>query len=180
MGKKKEETVAEKEAMDTGVHPLVSLLVARMESHPEEFATDKVSRWTRPVQLVEQFGIEQEKRLLGDALRKVAFDRGHQLAMDELLNGEERRREQQKAAEEQARTKVGGIPPWANQLPAFGGAQNAQGYQQYLPMQAEIARMQHEMDVARTQLEGAAGLFGSSPYGSSGGLWGSLKKAFGG
>jgi hypothetical protein len=82
-------------------HDVVKLLVARMESHPEEFSSDKErysDRWERYISEIEVFGNEADKAALNAKLRDIWMVKIHEKVMDELCNGEERRR---KAREEQ-------------------------------------------------------------------------------
>lgn len=68
------------------VHPVVQLLAARMESHPEEFTG---GRWGMWVSALMEIATPEEKLLL----RKARMDEIHNEVMDELLNGDERRAE---------------------------------------------------------------------------------------
>ena len=92
-------------------HPLVELLLARMKSHPEEFAgspdrlypissTPVGERWGYILTRAQEYATPEEEAAMKEALRSIKLDALHREAMDELLNGDERRR---KVAEEQAR-----------------------------------------------------------------------------
>lgn len=97
--------------MDTELHPVVQLLLKRMESHPEEFedgitARDtytsiKPSRWYHAIEAVKDHGTKADKAALNAALGKIYMDEAHRWTMDELCNGEERRRQSQVEAEAQ-------------------------------------------------------------------------------
>lgn len=100
--------------MEDNVHEVVRLLIARMESHPEEFHGDTISgptyapegdRWWRAKQAVHEFGTEEEKAAVRTAMRKLMLNVAHEWMMDELLNGEERRREWREK-EEQALSRA--------------------------------------------------------------------------
>lgn len=84
-------------------HPLIELMLARMESHPEEFeahhATLHLSRWDTILREMQEHTTEEEKVAIAAKLRIIRMDTLHREAMDELLNGEERRR---KYAEDEA------------------------------------------------------------------------------
>lgn len=83
-------------------HEVVTLLLARMESHPEEFRIgDGVFhlRWSRQIDMIHDHGREADKAALNAKLRDIVMDEVHEQVMDELLNGEDRRR---KEAEEHA------------------------------------------------------------------------------
>ena len=76
-------------------HDVVKLLLARMESHPEEFCSDKErfsDRWERYISDIEAFGNEADKAALNAKLRDIWMVKVHEKVMDELLNGEDRRR----------------------------------------------------------------------------------------
>lgn len=70
------------------VHPVVQLLATRMESHPEEFTR---GRWGMWVSALMEIATPEEKLLL----RKARMDEIHNEVMDELLNGEARRAEEE-------------------------------------------------------------------------------------
>ena len=93
------------------LHPVVELLLARMKSHPEEFTDGYLcselepvdhygnGRWEGVLRAVCKNGNEAELEAVNDALRSIRLGQAHEWMMDELFNGEERRR---KAREEQA------------------------------------------------------------------------------
>jgi hypothetical protein len=94
--------------MTDKVHPLVELLVARAKSHPDEFKDDMDSiaasdRWWRAINVISQNGTDADKALLASTIGRIAMDRAHEWALDELLNGDERReairREKEEAAD---------------------------------------------------------------------------------
>lgn len=68
-------------------HEVVKLLVARMESNPEEF-NDVEGRWAQWLDELIPFVTEEERLML----RKPMMQSIHEEVMDELCNGEERRR----------------------------------------------------------------------------------------
>lgn len=77
---------------ETGKYrPIVELLLARMESDPEEFANGHPRRaaWARAVETIEQWGTKAEK----DAVRKARSDHymgiAHKDMMKVLLGNEE-------------------------------------------------------------------------------------------
>jgi hypothetical protein len=82
-------------------HEVVKLLLKRMESHPEEFRAGDVllhHRWYDYVSAINAYGNETDKAALATGLREIRLTEIHEQVMDELCNGEERRR---KEAEEQ-------------------------------------------------------------------------------
>ena len=81
--------------MADNIHPVVELLAARMESHPEEFGHTGNGRWGEITSALYELATPEEKALL----RRKRMDELHEAALDELLNGEQRRAERR--AEEQ-------------------------------------------------------------------------------
>jgi len=95
--------------MADNIHPVVELLAARMESHPEEFKFHNGSslaitgRWETWINQLGWYFNEAEKELIYGKAKELIFQRVHEEVLDELLNGEERRaeeRRQRKEAEE--------------------------------------------------------------------------------
>ena len=75
-------------------HEVVKLLVARMESNPEEF-NDVEGRWAQWLDELMPFVTEKERLML----RKPMMQTIHEDVMDELLNGPERRRKHKEDTE---------------------------------------------------------------------------------
>lgn len=71
------------------MHPVVQFLLARMESHPEEFGCDGEGRWQEWIYRMRPL-LTPDERI---ALRGPEMDRIHSQVLDELMNGEERRKE---------------------------------------------------------------------------------------
>jgi hypothetical protein len=82
----------------TELHDVVKLLVARMESHPEEFARG-MSRWAWMVEGVMTNCSEEERAALHAGLRPIRLQQLHEDVLDELLNGDERRHKEAEAIE---------------------------------------------------------------------------------
>ena len=86
------------------IHPVVELLAARMESHPEEFPVNPngqlpiMGRWAPWLAQAEHLMDDAERTLLYTKAKEAIFQRIHEEVLDELLNGPERRA---KEAEEQ-------------------------------------------------------------------------------
>lgn len=76
-------------------HAVVKLLVARMESHPEEFKSDMNGRWAQWLDQLLPFVTEAERVLLREPMMQDI----HEEVLDELLNGPERRRREVEEAE---------------------------------------------------------------------------------
>jgi hypothetical protein len=87
------------------VHPVVELLIARTESHPEEFRDDYLmsevrptvgsGRWFRVIHAIRDHGLKQDAEALNVALSKIRMQQIYEWMMDELINGEDRRREEE-------------------------------------------------------------------------------------
>ena len=94
------------------LHDVVKLLLARMETHPEEFGSDLVSngsieeRWWAVLREVRDHGNKTEREAIDAALRKIRLQRAHEMMMDELCNGEERRRKHREEEEYYERTMM--------------------------------------------------------------------------
>ena len=81
----------------TEPHDAVKLLLARMESHPEEFRVAEEpfhDRWYDHVNSVEAFGNEADKAAIKAKLRDIRLGETHERVMDELLNGPDKRRKE--------------------------------------------------------------------------------------
>lgn len=86
-------------------HEVVKLLIARMESHPEEFQRG-MYRWYDTISNITEFGNEADKAALNAGLRKIRLDEAHEVALDELLNGPERRAEAEREKLEIERVRM--------------------------------------------------------------------------
>jgi hypothetical protein len=81
-------------------HDVVKLLLARMESHPEEFkVATGPERWGAPLDMIQDYGSEADKAALNAKLRDIVMGEAHEDVMDELLNGPERRRKEEEERE---------------------------------------------------------------------------------
>jgi hypothetical protein len=86
----------------TEPHEAVKLLLARMESHPEEFRIKEPSyhdRWYNHMSAINTHGSEADKAALAAKVRDIRMAEVHEEVMDELLNGEDRRRKEEEEAE---------------------------------------------------------------------------------
>ena len=86
------------------IHPVVELLIARMDSHPEEFRDDYLmseltttgsGRWYKAIRAIRDHGLERDVETLNAALSKIHMQQIHDWVMDELFNGDDRRREEE-------------------------------------------------------------------------------------
>ena len=75
-------------------HDAVKLLLARMESHPEEFRLKDPSyhdRWYNHMSAINSYGNEADIAALNAKVRDIRMAEIHEQIMDEMLNGDERR-----------------------------------------------------------------------------------------
>jgi len=106
-------------------HDVVKLLVARMKSHPEEFKVGGepfCDRWDEHISDIQAFGNEADVNTLNAKLRDIRLDEIHERVMDELCNGDERRRKEMEEAkyERELMRKVMNLPP-TNSVPIGNG-----------------------------------------------------------
>lgn len=75
-------------------HDAVKLLLARMDSHPEEFRLKDPSyhdRWYNHMSAINTYGNEADIAALAGKVRDIRMAEVHEQIMEELLNGDERR-----------------------------------------------------------------------------------------
>lgn len=116
-------------------HEVVKLLVARMESNPEEFNDDE-GRWAQWLDELIPFVTDEERVMLRKPMMQTIYEE----VMDELCNGEERRRKHKEDTE----------------------------YERHLA-QAMRHTKQQAMQSAVGQYQQAIGQLAGSVYGSGGG-----------
>lgn len=95
---------------DKELHPVVQLLLARMKSHPEEFWDEYLlsevspvygpGRWDSALRAIQNNASEQDLAALNEALGAIRMEQIHNAVLDELLNGEERRRKEHERVEQ--------------------------------------------------------------------------------
>lgn len=88
--------------VDNEPHAVVRLLLARMESHPEEFKVGDgpfLDRWYDSINTINAYGNETDRAALNAKLRDLRLGEAHEQVMDELLNGSEKRRKQEEEQE---------------------------------------------------------------------------------
>jgi len=73
------------EANELVLHPAVQLLIARMESHPEEFVGG--NRWKSLISTYEKFFSPEEARVFQEHIRKAHLDWLHTEIMRRLTSG---------------------------------------------------------------------------------------------
>jgi len=78
------------QVMTDNLHPVVTLLLKRIESHPEEFGRG-ATRWDWIIDRVQSYGSKEEDEAIDAALRPIRLQEAHEEMMDELLNGDDRR-----------------------------------------------------------------------------------------
>ena len=83
-------------------HEVVKLLLARMESHPEEFRLKDPSyhdRWYNHMSAIHTHGSEVDKAALAAKVRDIRMAEVHEQVLEELCSGEDRRREEREEQE---------------------------------------------------------------------------------
>jgi len=93
-------------AAESGLHPLVDLMLARMQSHPEEFFGSKSGRWRNAMDAIRSHGTAEEQAKVDHAMSRVALDHYHAQAMQELLDPQEDRNKFDEAALARARQQM--------------------------------------------------------------------------
>jgi len=97
-------------------HKVVKLLLARMDSHPEEFKSKQGpyhSRWYDHLNAINAYGNKADKAAINTRVRDIQLAEVHEQVMEELCNGDERRRKEEEEAEyerhlvQQIKTKKG-------------------------------------------------------------------------
>jgi hypothetical protein len=105
-------------------HDVVKLLLKRMESHPEEFKFRRGGyhqRWYDYVNSINEYGNKADKAAINAKLRDIRLAEVHEQVMDELCNGDERRRKEEEEHEYEKQlgktfkalkaSQIGGIIP---------------------------------------------------------------------
>ena len=91
--------------MADNVHPAVTLIVERMKSHPDEFMAGLEPpgqlgavqpRWGKLLERMDPWLTPVDRAYLDQHFRALAMERIHHDVLDELLNGPERRAEEQR------------------------------------------------------------------------------------
>jgi hypothetical protein len=88
--------------MEDEPHDAVKLLIARMDSHPEEFKLKDPSyhdRWYNHISAINSYGNEADTAALNAKIRDVRMAEVHERIMEELCNGPENRRKEEEDAE---------------------------------------------------------------------------------
>lgn len=111
-------------------HPAIQLLLARMESNPEEFEEDQsydlptdtysaAGRWANLIYRHSSYFSTSAAEAYRDKLALIRMDKFHRELMDELCNGDERR----SAWENQRTARLAGTPtPGAAALKSIGSS----------------------------------------------------------
>ena len=88
--------------MEDEPHDAVKLLIARMDSHPEEFKLKDPSyhdRWYNHISAINSYGNEADVAALNAKIRDIRMAEVHERIMEELCNGPENRRKEEEDAE---------------------------------------------------------------------------------
>ena len=70
------------------MHPAIELILARMESNPEEFMNTK-DRWGDIITELNKYTTEEERRLVFEKMRSIRLDAVHKQIMQELCAPEQ-------------------------------------------------------------------------------------------
>jgi hypothetical protein len=115
--------------MEDEPHDAVKLLIARMDSHPEEFKLKDPSyhdRWYNHISAINSYGNEADVAALNAKIRDIRMAEVHERIMEELCNGPENRRKEEEDAEYErhlaASLKHAQIQQQNNQLQSYGQA----------------------------------------------------------
>jgi hypothetical protein len=136
--------------MTNNIHPVVELLAARMESHPEEFAPDGEGRWAQWLDELIPFVTEAERTLLRGPMMQTF----HEQVLDELLNGPDKRRKEREEQEYERNL--------AKSLQLTQQQAVQQQLQQYQNAVGQRGAYDYDLDRYRNAA-GAQGLAGKSP-----------------
>jgi hypothetical protein len=163
-----------------------------MESHPEEFKLEDPSyhdRWYNHMSAINTYGNETDKAALAAKVRDIRMGVIHEQVMDELLNGEDRRRKEEEDREyerhlahasrqglvQQQKAYVSQLHGMANQLYGGGGGAGAalQGYQNAAGAQGIVGKSytsaimdEYDTDLERREREGKSPMELYGNYGS--------------
>jgi hypothetical protein len=83
-------------------HDAVKLLIARMESHPEEFRFKEGAyhdRWYNHISAINSYGNDADKAAIAAKTRDIRMAEVHEQIMEELCNGPENRRKEEEEVE---------------------------------------------------------------------------------
>lgn len=160
--------------MTNNIHPVVELLAARMESHPEEFPVQPngqlpiMGRWAPWLAQAEHLMNDAERTLLYTKAKETIFQRIHEEVLDELMNGPERRAEEQRKRDEEMQRHIAhaAAQQQAAQQRQLQGYRNAVG--QRGAYDYDLDRYQNRLG-QYNQAQGL-GLTGQSPMVTSGTL----------
>jgi hypothetical protein len=120
------------------LHPVVQLMLKRMESHPEEFGDGPYPsgrRWDSVLNTIQAHGSDAECNAMADSMRVIRLEQAHVWALDELCNGEERRKEAERA-EQEARVAAQGA--YTQSLAKVSLSQYAQRHQNAAAVQTGV------------------------------------------
>jgi hypothetical protein len=153
--------------VDNEPHAVVRLLLARMESHPEEFKVGDgpfLDRWYDSINTINAYGNETDKAALNVKLRDLRLGEAHEQVMDELLNGPERRRKEKEEVEYERKLAVLAAQK-AQQQQLAAQQQMTQRYQNAMG-QYQSQRGVYDADLDMYRNAQTLGLSGQSPMGT--------------
>ena len=119
---------------EDNVHPVVELLAARMESHPEEFRIYDNStlaiggRWETWISQIRPFMNGAEHEMLFSTAKEAFLQRVHEEVLDELMNGEERRAQERRERDLEMQRRMAQARAYSQQNTAASQLGGANGY----------------------------------------------------
>jgi hypothetical protein len=149
--------------VDNEPHAVVRLLLARMESHPEEFKVGDgpfLDRWYDSINTINAYGNETDRAALNAKLRDLRLGEAHEQVMDELVNGPERRRKEVEEREYEQQMLARGRLAQQQQMAAQQAVQQQQ-LQGYRNAVGQLGAYDYDRDMYRNAQ--ALGLAGHSP-----------------
>jgi hypothetical protein len=159
--------------VDKELHPVVQLLLERMKSHPEEFKdeyltsgispVDGSGRWNAALTAIYANGSEHDREAINGALRGIRMEQVHEWVLDELLNGEDRRKEYEEATRQYTSGLAGAVVPVSGREALRITSNGALGIGTASPSQAQNALnariSEGKLDVGLVKrLKGALGI----------------------
>ena len=75
----------------TKFHPVIELMLRRMESFPDEFRKGQ-PRWRATLEALHECATDKEVETLVRVHKRLLMDEAHEIAMNELCNGDTRQK----------------------------------------------------------------------------------------
>jgi multimeric flavodoxin WrbA len=72
------------------MHHAIEMLLARMESHPEDFSQERSGKWLQTINAYKKFFTEEEGIAVRDGLRKINMESMTEDIMKRMVKDEEK------------------------------------------------------------------------------------------